>query len=96
MTIKAIEKKIANLNYIKTQETRHFIQYERVEPLCHRKHIVTLEHKDNCVYHITSYALYDTTSDRDYEGLGLTWEANYLFNKRLKKMIKANLKEGIY
>ena len=94
MRLKTIEKKIADFGFTKTQETLDFIRYERKEELKDRTHMVTLEHPDNCIYHIYSYYIHQCNNG--LEPAPLIYGLNDLFNKRLKVMIKANLKRGRY
>lgn len=103
MRLKKIEKKIADFGFTKTQETLDFIQYEKFCESKNYKHIVTLERHDNCIYWITSYGLSFITSyglpnsnSSSIRPVPLIYGLNDLFNKRLKAMIKTNLKRGRY
>lgn len=94
MRLKTIEKRINNLGFKKTQETPDYLQYERLDRLNQCYQYVVIEHTDNCMYYIKSFAVFD--HEKEGQAMGLTYEANDLFTKRIKKMIYANLKEGRY
>lgn len=96
MRLKTIEKKIADFGFKKTQETLDFIQYEKPCDFKNYTHIVTLERHDNCIYWITSYGLSFSGNNSSIQPLALIYGLNDLFNKRLKAMIKTNLKRGRY
>lgn len=95
MRLKTIEKKIKDFGFTKTQETLDFIRYEKPCEMNRHFHIVTLERHDNCIYWITSYAVPWDEGCKSY-ALPLIYGLNDLFNKRLKIMIKTNLKRGRY
>lgn len=96
MRLKTIEKKIADFGFTKTQETLDFIRYEKPCESKNYTHIVTLDHHDNCIYWITSYGLFFNDNSSSIRPVALIYGLNDLFNKRLKAMIKTNLKRGRY
>lgn len=100
MRLKTIEKRIADLGFNKVKDDINIIKYERLDRVYNYYHCVTIEHLDNCIYHIKSFAECQTEDSVQKHGeiraVGLTYEASNLFTKRMKAMIIANLKEGIY
>lgn len=100
MRIKTLDKKLADLGFNKVNDTPDYLRYERLDRLYNFYHCVTIEHLDNCVYYIKSFAEYQTEESINYNSqihaVGLTYEASNLFTRRMKAMITQNLKEGRY